>query len=117
MNKRTIGTTYEQVALKFLQKKGYEILETNFRCRFGEIDLIAKDGEYLVFVEVKFRSSKESGTPQEAVDYKKQRIISKVATFYCMKHNCYDQIPCRFDVVAILKSEIELIQDAFEYQM
>ena len=116
MNTRTVGTKYEQCAAKFLESKGYEILEKNFRCRFGEIDLIAKDKEYLVFVEVKYRSTMQKGMPQEAVNMKKQRVISKVAMYYCMKHNCFDVIPSRFDVVAVLDESIELFQNAFEFQ-
>jgi len=115
MNKRTVGTKFEQIAAEFLQKNGYEILEFNFRSRQGEIDLIAREEEYLVFVEVKYRSNLKSGMPQEAVDLKKQRIISKVATYYCMKNNCFDTVPTRFDVVAILEDEIKLLKNAFEY--
>ena len=56
MNKRQLGTVYEQKAAAYLQQQGYEILECNFRCRIGEIDIIAREGEYLCFVEVKYRS-------------------------------------------------------------
>ena len=84
MNKRAVGTAYEKLAGEYLRQQGYEILEYNFRCRMGEVDIVAKDGEYLVFVEVKYRSSGRSGSPLEAVDRRKQRIISKVASYYCL---------------------------------
>ena len=115
MNKRAVGTTYEKLAGNYLTGEGYEILEYNFRCRMGEIDIVAKDGEYLVFVEVKYRSSGRTGSPLEAVDTRKQRIISKVASYYCLTHGCGEGQPCRFDVVAIKGEEYTLIKNAFEY--
>lgn len=115
MNKRAVGTAYEKLAGMYLEQQGYEILEYNFRCRMGEIDIIAKDGAYLVFVEVKYRSSSRTGSPLEAVDARKQRIISKVASYYCLMHGCGEGKPCRFDVVAINGEEYSLIKNAFEY--
>ena len=73
-NKRQIGTEKEKLAGAYLEQNGYEIIEYNFRCKQGEIDIVAKDGEYLVFCEVKYRSNIKKGTPFEAVDYKKQRV-------------------------------------------
>ena len=75
-NKRRTGTRYEQAAGFFLEQIGYEVLEYNYRCRFGEIDIIAKDGICLVFCEVKYRSGREKGSPLEAVDNRKQQRIS-----------------------------------------
>lgn len=115
MNKRAVGTAYEKLAGEYLKQQGYEILEYNFRCRIGEIDMIAKDGAYLVFVEVKYRSSGKSGNPLEAVNQRKQRVISKVASYYCLTHGYPDTKPCRFDVVAISGEEYTLIKNAFEY--
>ena len=115
INKRAVGTAYEKLAGKYLIKQGYEVLEYNFRCRMGEIDLVAKDGEYLVFVEVKYRSSGRTGSPLEAVDARKQRIISKVASYYCLTHGYGEASPCRFDVMAICGEEYTLIKNAFEY--
>ena len=69
-------------AAAYLKKKGYRILEANFRCRFGEIDLIARDGAYLVFIEVKYRSSLKDGDSLEAVNRRKQRKIIRVAEYY-----------------------------------
>lgn len=73
MNKRQIGTLYEEKAARCLQAAGYEILERNYRCRAGEIDLIAKDHDFLVFVEVKYRENASMGTPLEAVGKQNSR--------------------------------------------
>lgn len=113
-NKRSVGARYEREAGAYLEKLGFQIIEYNYRCKLGEIDLIARDGEYLVFCEVKYRSGEEKGHPVEAVDYRKQRIISKCAMYYLMEHGLSD-IPCRFDVVGIAGSELIVIRDAFEY--
>ena len=80
----------------------------------GEIDVIARDGEYLVFCEVKYRSDSGSGHPAEAVDYRKQRVISKCALYYIMRHGLQD-ISCRFDVVSIEGNVITLYKNAFDY--
>lgn len=115
MNKRVVGTAYEKLAGAYLQEQGYEIVEYNFRCRMGEIDIVAKDGEYLVFTEVKYRADRRLGSPLEAVDIRKQRIISKVASYYCLTHGYGETKPCRFDVMAICGEEYTLIKNAFEY--
>lgn len=112
-NQRTVGTVYEKMAGEYLKRKGYEILEYNFRCRFGEIDIIAKDGEYLVFCEVKYRSNEKLGRPEEAVDAKKQKVISKCAAYYLLIRRLHN-IPCRFDVVSIEGTRIVLFKNAFE---
>lgn len=116
MNKRIMGAQYEELAVSYLEKEGYQILEQNFRCRMGEIDLIAKDGNYLVFIEVKYRSDTRKGNALEAVNVRKQRVISKVAAYYMMLHQSEDSTPCRFDVVGITGEAVEVIKDAFEYQ-
>lgn len=113
MNKRRIGAVYEEKAARYLERQGYVILERNYRCCRGEIDLIARDGSYLVFVEVKFRSHLQKGCGLDAVDGRKQRRIILGARWYLMKHRAEDQC-CRFDVVSILDKEITLIKDAFQ---
>lgn len=113
-NKRQIGTEKEKLAGAYLEKNGYEIIEYNFRCRQGEIDIIAKDGDYLVFCEVKYRSGTKNGTPFDAVDYKKQRSISRCALFYITKQKL-SEMPCRFDVVSVIDKEIQLLKNAFDY--
>lgn len=114
MNKRQTGTAYESQAAEYLEKKGYHILERNYRCRQGEIDLIAMDGSYLVFVEVKYRSGRSKGHPAEAVNIKKQRRIIRTAGYYCYEHRIPEDHPSRFDVVSILEGETEHIENAFE---
>ena len=113
MNKRVVGSRYEQVAGTYLEEKGYHILQYNYRNAFGEIDLIAEKDGYLVFVEVKYRRTGQKGDPAEAVDYRKQKKISKVAEYYCWKKRKLNQ-PCRFDVICVLGQEIRHIEHAFE---
>ena len=115
MNRRKEGAYYENLVAEYLKTQGYEILEKNYRCRIGEIDLIAKEGETLVFVEVKYRRSSEAGDPAEAVDYRKQKKISRVAEYYCWKKQKLNQ-PCRFDVICVLGQEIRHIVNAFDYR-
>lgn len=115
-NRRKTGSNYEKRAAEYLSSLGYEILEMNYRCRSGEIDIVALDGNYLVFVEVKYRTDTYAGFPEEAVTAKKQRTISRVAAYYCLSHGLTDR-SCRFDVVAFLGEEVRLIRNAFDYQL
>lgn len=115
-NKRATGTEYERKAAAYLESKGYEILEFNFHSRMGEIDIVAKDGEYLVFIEVKYRENARKGHPLEAISIQKQRTISKCAMSYMTK-NGLSYMPVRFDVVGILGNDIQLIQNAFDFIM
>lgn len=114
-NKRRLGTEYEQIAGKYLVDLGYEIVCYNYRCKIGEIDIIAKQGETLVFVEVKYRKNANKGNPLEAVNIKKQRVISRCANYYIVGAHCY-AISCRFDVIGIMGDEITHVVNAFEYQ-
>lgn len=112
-NKRSLGSEKEQIAAEYLKKQGYRILEMNFRCRQGEIDLIGCDGKYLVFIEVKYRTDGRAGAPEESVTRAKQRTILQVAKYYLYRHRLSECTPCRFDVVGIVGDEIRLIRDAF----
>lgn len=112
MNRRETGTQYEERATEYLIAQNYQILERNYRIRSGEIDIIARDGTVLVFIEVKYRKNDESGNPLEAVDIRKQRKIIKVARYYLYQKK-YGDVPCRFDVIGICGSHIEHIKDAF----
>lgn len=114
-NRRATGTDYEQKAAKYLKDLGYQIIEQNFRCKIGEIDLIAREGDYLVFVEVKYRTDEKMGQPQEAVDLRKQQKICKVASYYCMKKRISGMQACRFDVAACIGEKWTIIRDAFPY--
>lgn len=117
-NRRQTGAEYEHVAGHYLEKLGYEILEYNYRCRLGEIDIVAKDGKYMVFCEVKYRSDNRKGNPLEAVGVKKQQTIFRCAMYYLTENQLSD-VPCRFDVVGIdgvsgmKEPEITYIKNAF----
>ena len=113
MNKRKIGSRYEESAAAFLQKQGFRILGKNFRCRQGEIDLVCREGKELVFTEVKYRSDASCGSPFEAVDFRKQEKIRRTALFYLCRYGYPENTPCRFDVVGITGSNIQLIRNAF----
>ncbi len=112
-NKRAVGSHYEDLAAAFLTQEGMQIQDRNFRCGPGEIDIVARDGKYLVFVEVKYRGSPARGYPEEAVRPEKQRRIRKAATVYLYRKGYSDDTLCRFDVVSILGDRIRLIRDAF----
>lgn len=113
-NKRTIGSQQEQFAADYLVEHGYRIIEKNFFARHGEIDIIAKDEAYLVFVEVKYRTNTKNGLPEEAVSRRKQQSIIKAATYYLYRHGISFDTPCRFDVVVVLKDTITLYKNAFD---
>lgn len=101
INNRASGKTSEDLAVEFLIAKGMRVVKRNFHFgRVGEIDIIAEDGQTLVFIEVKARSSTLYGTPEEAVTLAKQRAIRKVAQGYLYTHGITDR-ECRFDVIAI----------------
>ena len=111
----------ELLAVQHLKARGCKILARNYRALRGEIDIIARDGKFTVFVEVKTRRSLKFGVPQAAVTWQKQRQISKVALAYLQSQNLLDA-PCRFDVIAIHLSprlevlNLEQIESAFEFQ-
>jgi putative endonuclease len=113
LNKRKTGAAYEQAAGYYLEQQGYVILQYNYRCRVGEIDLVAKDGDCLVFCEVKYRKTGGSGSPLEAVDFRKQQRIFRCAQYYMMEKRLGD-IPSRFDVVGIEGARVTLIKNAFD---
>lgn len=113
LNKREIGTKKEKIAVKFLVDNGYEILEQNFYASDGEIDIIAKDKDYLVFVEVKYRFNNKYGLGYESVTKKKQMTINKVAKYYMFKNNISFDSKVRFDVVSIDGNNIQIIKNAF----
>lgn len=112
----SLGRRGENAAARYLRRHGYRILARNFRAAGAEIDLIAMEGDTLVFVEVKTRLGTGAGTPQEAVGEHKQRRIRRAAELYAVRHHAVEQ-PMRFDVVAILGQgrgrRLELLKDAF----
>lgn len=116
-NKRAIGAKKEEQAARYLREKGYFIIEKNYRVRQGEIDLVARDGACIVFVEVKYRKDDGCGSALEAVTPQKQRQICRTAYFYLnQKKISPDNMPIRFDVVGITEHEIMHIENAFDFQ-
>ena len=119
MSNKSLGNYGELLACQFLQSKGYLILEKNFRNKIGEIDLIAKDGKTVCFIEVKTRQSTDQGQPYEAITAWKIRKLTQMATFY-LKHKFHTlEILSRFDVISIVQTkdappQISLIKNAFD---
>lgn len=101
----------ERLAQEFLKKKKYKIIETNYNCGFGEIDIIAQDKKTLVFVEVKAKSSTVFGLPREMVGVYKQRKIKQVANYYIVQNEIKQD--CRFDVIEVLNGKVNHIESAF----
>lgn len=119
MNRQEIGKLGEKLAQKFLKKRGYHILETGFRCREGEIDIVARQKDYLIFVEVRTKSNLDFGTPEESITRrKKEKLITSALTYIETHQNLPPS--WRIDVVAIEidpkgnTQRIELIENAVE---
>ena len=114
--RRQTGIQGEKEAAFYLESQGVRIIQKNFRCRYGEIDLIGWDGTYYLMVEVKYRSSWEQGFPAEAVDFRKQRKICRTCDYYRMKKNLDDFVPIRFDIIEIdWKGRCHWVKNAFDY--
>lgn len=115
MHKQLVGKFGEDLAAKYLKKIGYKIIERNFRIRGGEIDIIAKDGDTLVYIEVKTRTSSNFGTAEESVNFYKLRFLERAAKFYRLQRKSLPEQE-RIDVVAIDLSgsnpQINLIKNA-----
>ena len=111
------GKLGENIAADYLEKKGYRIVQRNYRCVFGEIDIIAIDRNVIVFIEVKSRRSAKYGCPQEAVGHNKKMKISKIALNY-LKEKQFQDCRARFDVAAVKilpeGSEVKLIKNAID---
>lgn len=114
-NNRKTGMEKEYLAALYLQDRGFYITERNFHCRMGEIDLIGYDEEFLVFVEVKYRSSHKFADPLSAVNLNKIKQICKVADFYRYTRRIPLNVSVRYDVVGILNDEIVWIKNAFPH--
>ncbi len=117
-SRQNLGQSGEDTAAEFLSNNGYAILTRNYRCRYGEIDIIAQSRDVLVFIEVKTRTGDVYGSPAAAVTLRKQRQISKTAQYYLAEHNLFDA-PARFDVVCIAidpdqRTRIEILPNAFD---
>ena len=115
-HRQILGKKGEEAAEKFLIQKGYQVLQRNYRRYRGEIDLIAQDGDCLVFVEVKSGASDKFGSPIHKVDLRKQRQLGKIAMAYYQEHDLFDK-DCRFDIIIVFYSgnqtTIDHIENAF----
>jgi len=117
--RKELGTEGEKLAVKFLKREGYKILQRNYKCKLGEVDIIAERGGTIAFIEVKTRQTEDFGPPQYAVTATKKNQISKVALYYIKEKKLIGRV-YRFDVIAITyspelrKPNIEHIENAFE---
>ncbi len=111
-NKKEKGIAGEQMAERFLKKKGYKIIRKNFYSKFGEIDIIAKDKEYLTFIEVKLRNSDKFGNIEYSIDSKKKKHILKTAYYFLINNKEYENYDLRFDALFIYK-----IRDKNKYKI
>ncbi len=112
------GKRGEDVACEELQRRGYEILDRRYRTRCGELDIIARDGGVIVFVEVKARSSRRFGAPLESITWKKRQRLSQMAASYLFEKRL-GHAPCRFDTVGVMETVgagpvVEVVRGAFE---
>ena len=105
-NKET-GNIGENLAVNYLKKQNYKILQTNYRNKIGEIDIIANDKNTIVFIEVKTRSSLKFGTPSEAINFHKQQKIRNTAISYLKYKNLYEKVAVRFDCIEILGDKLD----------
>lgn len=115
MNNRELGAQKEKQVCAYLLSERVRIIERNFRCRQGEIDIIGYDEDYLVFFEVKYRGSMTMGNAAQAVGYTKQRRICRTADYYRYLHGCTEDTAIRFDVVAIDQGKMVWYKNAFDY--
>lgn len=111
-NNYIVGKSGEELSKEYLLSKKYKILEMNYKCNLGEIDIIAKDKKTYVFIEVKYRKNDYFGLPREAVTTYKQNKIRSVASSYIKTHKLFN-VPCRFDVIDILDDKITHIENCF----
>lgn len=121
MNTRKIGKEKEEAALGYLSSQGYEIVAQNFYTRYGEIDLIGKEDSYLVFIEIKYRSTEKNGVPEAAVTRGKQKKIIRAAMYYLYSRGFPVETPVRFDVLSISGKKdapdtCRLIKNAFQIE-
>ncbi len=118
MNRVEKGKKYEEAAVAFLKERGFIVLERNYRCRQGEVDVIGIHDNCLVFVEVKYRKDNSRGVPEEAVGVSKQKKICHTSDYFRISHKKYFPLQVRYDVVAVTgdESNIKWYRNAFMYQ-
>ena len=114
---RAKGQEYEDLAAAYLEKQGLTILERNYHCRQGELDIIAKNKQFVIFIEVKYRKNNRYGEPFAFVDIRKQRRMIHTALHYCQYKGIGEKYPMRFDVVSIqtkdTQFDIQWLENAF----
>ena len=116
--RQRLGRNGEDLALAFLEQKGFKPVARNYRFRGGELDLVMRDGDILVFIEVRTKHAVNRGTPLETVDFKKRRQIERTARYFLAREKISDDVFCRFDVIGIVMAAgrpplIEHITNAF----
>jgi len=121
MTQRKTGFHWESKAMLWLEQQGLSQCQRNFHCRMGELDLIMREQDTLVFVEVKYRSRTDFGSALESISWHKQQRLIRTAEFFLIKNPQFSQLPCRFDVIAIEannnepgKEEITWLKNAFD---
>ena len=115
--RRHLGARQETLAISYLAQQGLHLIERNYQCRLGELDLIMGDGDQLVFVEVRYRKDRRFGRPVETVDYRKQRKLLLCARHYLMCRQLTESVSCRFDVLGITgdgPAQYCWVRDAFQ---
>ncbi len=105
--RRRVGMAGEQAARVYLENKGYEIIETNYRCTIGEIDIIAREGKTLVFVEVRTKTGTAYGRPEESIDLRKARQLRRLVFFY-LQQKKLNSTSCRLDLIAVMLDKKEM---------
>ncbi len=112
MNTRVIGSLQEELAISYLEENGFEILERNFKCKLGEIDVIAKKDNIIRFIEIKYRTGNIAGGAFYAINQRKLLKISKIAEFYIMIHNLNDSM-FSIDALIIENKNITYLENVF----
>lgn len=115
MNRRKVGKEMEEKAVRYLKEQGYKILAQNYWTRFAELDIIATDGVYLCFIEIKYRKNSKYEAPAGVITIQKMKRMGKAAQFYLKEKRILPDTPMRFDVLFILGEEITWVKNAFDY--
>lgn len=113
MNKRMIGSVFEDIAVTYLLKHDFQILERNYRCKIGEIDIVAKKNHILHFIEIKYRKDETYGNAVYSVTKKKQEKIYRIAECYLLEHMIRPNISISFDVLAITGNDVNYIENCY----
>ena len=108
-----LGREGEETATKYLEKQGYQIIQRNFSCKQGEIDIIAVKNNILRFIEVKYRKNESFGFPIEAVNKRKQNKMMKAASWFLSENKQYENMQCSFDIISITEHDIEYVFNCF----